>query len=271
MEDDAALLVRVRAHDHEAMAALLARHAGTVVRFARGMCPNPTDADDVAQEVLIAAARRLPSLASDRALRSWLYQVTRSFALKRRRPGRSLPTTFVPDLDAGADTPSTDDPERTVEGRELGGVLQAAIRGLDPRYREVLLLRDVEGLSAPEVAEVLGLRLDTVKTRLHRARAQVRERVAPALSPGPRTPSCPDVVDRFSRFLEGDIGPAECEVLHAHVEGCPVCNGACASLRRTVALCQTAGEEVTTDVSDRVKAALRVVVRGAADDGAKKS
>lgn len=260
MEDDAALLARVREHDREALELLLARHAGTVLRFARGMCSNNVDADDVAQETLITAARGLADLKSDKALRPWLYQVARSFCIKQRRRGPHAPTAFVVDHELVG--PSA--PDREAEGREIAGALTAAIHGLDPRYREVLLLRDVEGLSAPEVADVLGLHLDTVKTRLHRARAQVRERVTPAVSAGGRPPSCPDVVDRFSRFLEGDIGAPECDALHAHVETCPMCNAACASLRRTVALCRTSGDAVPDDVSARVRAALNVVVGRAA-------
>src|ERR671928_12781 len=73
-------------------------------------------------------------------------------------------------------------------GEEVKSALQSAIAALDPMYREVLVLRDVEGLSAPEVAEILGLSVEAVKSRLHRARVSVRERIAPILGIPEPTP-----------------------------------------------------------------------------------
>lgn len=255
--DDASLLERVRGGDRLAMEALLQRHAPSVMRFARSMCQDPVDADDVVQETLIAAARRLPALQSEKAIPAWLYTVTRSFCIKRRRRSKHAPAGF----DSLEPVAGGTEPDREAEGRELAGALEAAIRGLDPKYREVLVLRDVEGLTAPEVSEILGLQIETVKTRLHRARAAVRARMAPALEPTDKAPpSCPDVVNRFSRFLEGEIGPQECDALHAHVSTCTVCNAACASLRRTVALCHAAGAELPEDVAEKVRAALEIVV-----------
>ena len=261
---DEELLRAVRNGDREATEALLVRHGPMVLRFARSMCSNPTDAEDVAQEALIAAARALTEVREDAALGSWLYAVTRSFCGKSRRRRKGQPQETTPVVPEGPAQlqGGEGDPEGAASGRELAAALQLAIRALDPKLRAVVLLRDMEGLSAPEVAEALGLEIATVKTRLHRGRAAFRARIAPLLAPSPeRQASCPEVVGLFSRYLEGEIGPAECERMHAHVAQCPSCNGACASLRRSVSLCHELGAASTpADVQDRVREALRVVI-----------
>lgn len=255
---DAELLAAVRAGSAEATAALLERHAGAVLRYARSLCRDAVEADDVAQEALITAARALPGLRADAALGPWLYAVTRSHCRRAQRRRSRAPFTADPAPEAQGGTP---DPEGIASGSELSAALELAIRGLEPKMREVVVLRDVEGLTAPEVAEALHLELATVKTRLHRGRAAVRARLAPLLAPSPeRQASCPEVVERFSRYLEGEVGADECARMHDHVDQCPSCNAACASLRRTVALCRAAGATPPPDVQARVRAALAVVL-----------
>src|SRR5690606_10454117 len=141
--------------------------------------------------------------------------------------------------------------------------LEKAIGALEPIYREVLILRDVEGLTAPEVAEILGIKVQAVKSRLHRARLAVREDLAPLLVTEPTqsapTDTCPAVLLLFSQYLEGDISPELCTTMEAHLESCPSCSGNCDSLKRTLALCQSSAiaEEVPEKVQASVHAALR--------------
>jgi RNA polymerase sigma-70 factor (ECF subfamily) len=141
--------------------------------------------------------------------------------------------------------------------------LQQAISALDPMYREVLVLRDVEGLPASEVGEVLGLSIEAVKSRLHRARVAVRERIAPLLSvpsapaEAPRAPGCPDIVALFSRKLEGEISGNVCAELEEHVKACDHCRARCDSLRATLTLCSQSGEQVPAGVERSVREALR--------------
>jgi RNA polymerase sigma-70 factor (ECF subfamily) len=142
-------------------------------------------------------------------------------------------------------------------------VLDAAISALEPMYREVLLLRDVEGLTAPEVAEVLGIRVDAVKSRLHRARLAVRERVAPALGVPPDSPEarkrrgCPDVLGVFERHLEGDLAPDDCARMEQHLAGCETCRGACSALRQQLSLCRSTPAQVPDSVKHSVQRAIR--------------
>jgi RNA polymerase sigma-70 factor (ECF subfamily) len=149
--------------------------------------------------------------------------------------------------------------------RELETVLARAIDALDPPQREVLVLRDVEGLSAPEVAKVLGVSIDTVKSRLHRARVAVRQELSPVLGRPAietrRLSTCPDVLTLFSQHLEGDIDPKVCAAMEAHLAQCSQCRRACESLKRLLGACrQLPAPEVPASVAASIKAAIRAVL-----------
>lgn len=249
----------------ESVGKLLEEYAPTIHRFALRMCRDAEDARDVVQETMLAAARGLGEFRGDASLSTWLFTIARSFCIKTRRlrtgqPDRllSLESEDVEPMRSGAAAP-----DEAAGDRELGRALEAAIDALEPMYREVLLLRDVEGLTAPEVASVLGIGVDAVKSRLHRARMAVRERIAPLLrvesSPAP---GCPDVVPILSRYLEGEIGRSDCAEMERHVAGCPRCRAQCDSLRRTLVLCRasaTGAQPVPADVQEQVRQALREV------------
>lgn len=255
----------VRNGDDAALEALLAKYTPAVYRFGMKMCRDPEDAKDVLQETLLAAAKNLRDFRGASSLATWFYKVARSFCIKKRRKSKSAPTgTESLDEDA-RELPSGDaSPDEAVAGRELAVVLDRALGKLDPTYREVLLLRDVEGLTAPEVSDVLGVSTDAVKSRLHRARTELRTLLEPYVSRGESpvgaspTADCPEIVATFSRYLEGEIGRAECDEMERHVAGCERCRAACASLRQTLALCRTvATAEVPVEIQDLVKKAVR--------------
>lgn len=254
---DAELVDASRHGDRAATEALLGRHAPALLRFANRRCDDPVDADDVVQEALVAAVRALPELRSDAAVGSWLFTIARRACGRLRRRRRHAPAEheIVRDAEPASPTPT---PDAATAEKELSATLDAGIRSLRPRDREVLLLRDVEGLSAPEVAEVLGLGIDAVKSRLHRARAALREQVAPTLAG--HGPACPDIVGPFSRFLEGDIDAEACAAMKAHVAECPSCNAACASLRRTVELCRVEGTGLAPELQERLRGALQAAL-----------
>ena len=123
------------------------------------------------------------------------------------------------------------------------------------------MLRDVEGLSAPEVARILGMSVEAVKSRLHRARVAIREELAPALGrpaiAPPRGALCPDVLTLFSQHLEGEIDPSVCATMEAHLAQCHHCRDACESLKRTLAICrQLPTPDVPASLAASVKAAI---------------
>ena len=264
---DDELLAGARRGDAAALETLLVRYQPHLYRFGLRMCGNADDASDVAQESLMAMARSVRDFRGDASVTSWLYTIIRRLCIRKRRRSK-----FAPAREESLDAPRstvverladpTPDPERAAAGREIDAALATAIDHLDPGQREVLLLRDVEGLSAPEVAQVLGLSVDAVKSRLHRARLAVRQQIAPLLgiptAPSP-LPECPDVLALFSRHLEGDIAPDVCAEMEAHLERCGHCRGACESLRRTLASCRAIPmPAVPEPVAASVKQAIRV-------------
>jgi RNA polymerase sigma-70 factor, ECF subfamily len=102
-----------------------------------------------------------------------------------------------------------------------------------------VLLRDVEGLPARDAAEVLGISVAALKSRLHRARSVLREHVREAVgqAPEPSSASCPDVVMALSTKIEGDLPDSACAALEAHIAHCPSCAARCESVRRVLGAC----------------------------------
>ncbi|MEZ5290969.1 MAG: sigma-70 family RNA polymerase sigma factor [Vicinamibacterales bacterium] len=165
--------------DAAALEALVERYRGRVAAFSRSICVDRTNAEDVSQDTLLAMVRSLKQYRGDADLASWLYAIARHACLKRRRRTKSSPAVCAP-LDglgpADADRLAAPDasPETVVAAAEATARLHAAIRLLEVSQRDVLVLRDVMGLTAPETARALGLSVAAVKSRLHRARTAVR-------------------------------------------------------------------------------------------------
>jgi len=230
---DAELLSTARAGDKAALEKLLERHQAQVYRFGMKMCRDPEDAADVLQDTLLAMARGIRDFRGATSISTWLYTVARSFCIKKRRRSKfapeapSLDTTVAAEAAALAD--SAQSPHEALASKQVEQALDQAIGALDPMYREVLVLRDIESLTALEVAEVLGISVQAVKSRLHRARVAVRDSVAPVLgvpsdaaaAPG----TCPDVLTLFSQHLEHEISADVCREMERHIEGCPRCRG----------------------------------------------
>jgi RNA polymerase sigma-70 factor (ECF subfamily) len=213
----------------------------------------------------------LRDFRGDASVSSWLYTIARRFCIKKRRRGK-----FAPAREESLDAPGIDavyrladpapSPEQTATNRELQRALTRAIDGLEPALREVLVLRDVEGLSAAEVATVLGISVDAVKSRLHRARVAVRRVLSPALDAAsdepPRDSMCPDVLTLFSQHLEGEIDPSVCSTMEAHLARCGRCRGTCESLKRTLAVCrQLPTPEVPPSMAASIRAAIQTFLK----------
>jgi RNA polymerase sigma-70 factor, ECF subfamily len=248
LQKDGQLLEAVRTGDESALRELLERHAPSVFRFALKMCRQRVDAEDVAQETLLAAVRGAKSVRATTSFTTWLYVVARSFCIKMRRRRKERPGRDSSADEAATAAPSgLSAPDDEAAAREMISALDAAIGNLDDEYREVIVLRDVEGLSAAEVADVLGISVDAVKSRLHRARSEVRAKLgAPVSAAGAvaarRDVPCAEIGTTFSKYLEGEIGPEACAVMQRHVEGCTSCSAVCEGLRKSVSLCRQAGQ-----------------------------
>jgi RNA polymerase sigma-70 factor (ECF subfamily) len=264
---DADLLEEARAGSGPALDALLERHEARLYRFARRLCRHREDAEDVLQESLLAAARGLPRFRGDSSIGTWLYTIARSFCIKKRRRSVFAPAEVSLDTEVSAAATGVADtsrrPDEALEASRLEAALEREIARLDRPYREVLLLRDVEGLSSAEVARVTGSSVAAVKTRLHRARARLREALAPLMAPrgeavaAPRARPCPDIVRLFSRHLEGDVSAKTCAQMEEHLASCPRCAGACDELKEVLRLCRTAREPVVpSEVQETVRRAV---------------
>jgi RNA polymerase sigma-70 factor (ECF subfamily) len=266
---DQDLLDAARTGDRPALEALLERHQRRVYRFGLKMCRDPEDAKDVLQETLLAVARGVKDFRGASSVSTWLYTIARSFCIKKRRRSKFAPEqeesldSFEPGSEARQVADPSRAPDESLAGKQVEAALEGAIARLEPMYRDVLVLRDVEGLTAPEVAEVMGLSVEAVKSRLHRARVAVRESVAPVLgvpgAPEPAAaPGCPDILQLFSRHLEGEISASVCADMERHLESCPACRSRCDSLQTTLALCKnTRLPEVPKTVQASVRQALR--------------
>lgn len=265
---DQTLLAAARGGDKQALEALLLRYQPRVYRFGMKMCGDPDDAKDVLQETLLAMARSVRDFRGASSISTWLYTIARSFCIKKRRRSRfapaeeqSLDETLGRDHGQVAD--SQPGPEEAVAGQQIEAALAQAIASLDPKYREVLVLRDIEGLSAPEAAEILGLSTKALKSRLHRARLDVRQAILPhiGIPAGGATDGasgCPDVLTLFSRHLEGEISADLCAQMERHLDTCGRCRGACDSLKRTLTLCHsTPTPRIPESVQQSVRDSLR--------------
>jgi RNA polymerase sigma-70 factor, ECF subfamily len=264
------LLAAARDGDARAMRQLLDRVSGTVYRFGRSFCRDPHDAEDVMQEVFVALVRGLPGLRGEASLSTWAFVVARNACTRWRRRRVAEPRRLA-SLDAdgearavGGAVDHAADPARIAETDELRLVLQDAIRMLPPVQRDVLLLRDVEGRSAREVASALRIREPAVKSRLHRARLTVRKAVE-AYRQGrgvsrPSRPGCPDTPALLSRFIEGELRAGDCAEIERHVSECGGCRDACAALRDTLRACRRWG---SAPIPRALRARLRRTVREA--------
>lgn len=128
---------------------------------------------DVLQDTLIAVASKLESLEHDAALSSWVYTLARTACSRRRRGLASRATTVELEPDATTDREAT--PEETLEAARVGRAIARALCSLPKAHREVLVLREIAGLGADETAERLGITVAALKSRLHRARAALRD------------------------------------------------------------------------------------------------
>ena len=264
-ETESRLLAAARKGDRSALSALLERHQHKVFGFGVKMCGDAEDAKDIAQDTLLTMARTMQDFRGDASLSTWLYTVARSFCIKKRRRTKGAPAVHEP-LDKAAHDSAVEPsstPEQTLLGREARETVAAALDDLAPEAREVVVLRDIEGLTAAEVAKVTGTSVAAVKSRLHRARAALREHLLAVIGGEPTVaarPSCPDVLTMLSKKLEDEISPDVCAEMEEHVAGCPHCRGICDSLKRTLALCKSLP---TPTVPQHVQESLRKAVASA--------
>ena len=168
------LLAAAADGDDVALADLVRTYHDRVYRFGLRVCRDGFDADDAVQEAFIKLAKR-PEVARDQGVLFWLLAVVKHACVRMLRPFARAQRTLGERLKED-DAALIDelDPQTALERWELVQAVHAGIAALERPYREVLILRDLEGLSGEETCAALGLELAAMKTRLHRARTQLR-------------------------------------------------------------------------------------------------
>lgn len=182
--DDSVLVERVREGDREAFNELVERHARKIFRLARHITKNDDDASDVLQDAFLKAYTRLDQFQGDSKFYTWLVRIAVNEALMRLRKRRGDRTVSI-DQDVETEDGAMrrevadegEDPEQAYGREETRVILERAIDSLADTYRSVFVLRDVEGLSTEETADMLDLSLSAVKSRLLRARLQLRDKL----------------------------------------------------------------------------------------------
>jgi RNA polymerase sigma-70 factor (ECF subfamily) len=255
----------LRRGDEEAVEKALALLQQTVFSFSMRVCGQREDAEDTMQEVLVKSVSHLPKFDSPKALLVWLYKVAKNRCLMSRRRSKFAPAQelsldeLMPDRreleQLGAD--GSINPEMFAIRSEEAWRLRQAIQKLPPQYRIILVLRDMEGLTDDEVAEITGLRSGTVRVRVHRARLFVRKELMkvwkPRLRAVPAVVSskagaqkrgrCKALFAELSNYLDEQLDDSLCVELERHLDGCGPCKAFLASLEATMEKCRASPAE----------------------------
>jgi RNA polymerase sigma-70 factor (ECF subfamily) len=185
---DEELVARARAKDFGAFEELVDRYDDKIYRLAYRFVRNETEAKEIVQDTFLSVWRKLDTFKGDAQFGSWLYRVAANAALMRLRAQRRHPEVSTEELpldylDNYGHLPTPGEnwakrPDDELQSDELRRRIQKAVDELPEIYRTVFLVRDVEGLSTEETAEVLQISIPTVKTRLHRARLALRDAIS---------------------------------------------------------------------------------------------
>ena len=182
--DEATLVAQARESDRRAFGELVRRYEGKIFRLAQHITQNREDAEDVLQETFLKAYEHLDQFQGNSKFYTWIVRIAVNQALMKLRRRKTDKSVSLDDtIDTGEDTIVREiaawgeDPEQRFSRAELGGILDTAIDSLEPPYRSVFVLRDIDELSTEETADALGLSVPAVKSRLLRARLQLREKL----------------------------------------------------------------------------------------------
>ncbi len=181
------LIVRFKAGSMEAMEKIVERYEKRIFTFGMKMCGHIQDAEDIVQETFLNAFRYLGRFREETKLKNWLFKIAARACIRKRRKKKCEPDfeisleSFVHEngADIKYEIPDlSDDPSDNVLRAEMKQVIDAAIQSLPHKYRLVFNLRDTEGFNTEETSDILGISLQSVKTRLHRARLFLREKIS---------------------------------------------------------------------------------------------
>ena len=255
----------LKSGDPESTEKAVALLQDSVFSFSMRVCNQREDAEDTMQEVLLKSVPVLSQFENAKALAVWLYKVAKNRCLMTRRKSKFAPKEkfslddLMPDrIELAALAKSGDaNPEAFAIRSQEAGWLRDAVQKIPPDYRIILVLRDMEGLSDDEVAEITGLRAGTVRVRLHRARLFVRKEISKRLRAGKSTPSerseaqthairpahCKAMFAELSNYLDERLDDSMCAELEKHMDGCEPCKAFLSSLENTILALKKSGNE----------------------------
>ena len=268
--------------DPESMEKAVALLQDSVFSFSMRVCNQREDAEDTMQEVLLKSVPVFSRFENARALAVWLYKVAKSRCLMTRRKSKFAPKEelsldeLMPDrieLAALAKSGSVNPEAFAIHGQEAAW-LREAVQKLPPDHRIILVLRDMEGLSDDEVAEITGLRAGTVRVRLHRARLFVRKEISKRLRVGKAAPAessarqaepirpanCKAMFAELSNYLDEQLDDSMCTELEKHMDGCEPCKAFLSSLENTILALRQSGTE-SSDPQRRRKIREHILAR----------
>ncbi|MGB0034448.1 MAG: sigma-70 family RNA polymerase sigma factor [Candidatus Acidiferrales bacterium] len=182
-EDEPILVAAAKAGDITAFETLVGRYERKIFRLAQNITQNREDAEDVMQEAFLKAYEHLSEFQGNSRFYTWLVRIAVNQALMKLRKRRPNVVSLDEEVDTGEEMMPREvedwgpSPEERYKQAELGQILSSAIGDLDPSFRIVFQLRDIEELSTEETAEALGLSVPAVKSRLLRARLKLRQKL----------------------------------------------------------------------------------------------
>ena len=188
MASETDLVSRARTRDEAAIRAILQANNRRLYRIARGILRNDTEAEDVVQETYVRALTHLDSFRGESSLSTWLSRIAMNEAMGRLRGQRSVlhgdsRLLDRPEADIIPFPSAPSDPEKSMAQRQIQEVVERAIDELPEPFRLVFITRVMEEMTIGETAELLSIKPETVKTRLHRARAMLRDNVENKIGP----------------------------------------------------------------------------------------
>ena len=173
--DDWELVARAQAGAMDAFAELVRRYQAPVIHFCQRMVSSVQDAEELAQEAFVRLHRHLPRLQPNARFSTLLFGIARNLALNHIRDSRRRGRQFAQPLDAQPlRQPASAQPDQQVRLQEIESLLVAGLNALSPEHREVLVLRELQGLDYESIASIAKCRVGTVKSRIARAREQLR-------------------------------------------------------------------------------------------------